>query len=83
MQETLNLNSSAIKTQVQGTFSELSEIFRHLLRMMVKLDHDNEPVATMLNLIWKVVTYFVDVSIDVNQKEIEQWINEIKDQYDK
>lgn len=49
----------------------------------MKLDHDNETVATILNLIWKVATYFVDISIDVNTKEIEKCINEIKDEYDK
>lgn len=72
-----------MKLQAQKSFSELSEIFRHLLRMMVKLDHDNEIVATMLNLIWKVATYFIDITIDVNTKEIEKCINDIKDEYDK
>lgn len=79
--ETINLNSSAIKLVVQKGFEETTQIFRHLLRTMVKLDKENETVATLLSSIWRCVTYFLDTAIDVNMREIENAVNNIKKDY--
>jgi hypothetical protein len=48
---------------------------------MVKLNKENEQVASLLNSIWKVVTYFLDTTLDVNMKEIENSITSIKEEY--
>jgi len=48
---------------------------------MVKLNKDNENVASSLDSIWEVVTYFLDTSLEVNRKEVENAINNIKKEY--
>ena len=83
IEETLFLNSSAVKVLVQKSFEDLSQIFRHLLRTMIKLDPDNSRVAIMLSQIWQCVTYFLDTTMDVNKNQIEEAINKIKTEYDK
>lgn len=80
--ESLNLNSSALKAIIQKGFDDLSQIFQHLLRTMVRLDRDNEQVADLLSSVWKVVTYFLDTTLDVNKTDIENAINKIKQDYE-
>ncbi|CAI2363885.1 unnamed protein product [Moneuplotes crassus] len=79
--ETINLNSSALKIEIQKAFTEVSQIFRHLLRSMVKLEPDNNVVVNSLNSIWEIVTYFLDTTLDVNTREVETAIQKIKDEY--
>lgn len=79
--ETIHLKSSALKTVVKKAFDEVSQIFRHLVRSMVKLNKGFESVGSSLNSIWEVVTYFIDTSIDINKKEVEGAIENIKNEY--
>jgi len=77
----LHLNSSAVKASVQKSFEALSQIYRHLLRTMVKLDRENESVANVLTTVWKLITFFIDTILDVNKNDIEDAISKIEKDY--